>query len=102
MALRFHRLIREDNVKTCLTMALALLLAGVASAAAADTWPSHPVRVIVPFAPGGPTDVVARLIVNKMAEQTGKQFYVENVSGAGGNVGRAAPRNPGPTATRSS
>jgi len=55
--------------------------------AAAETYPSRPVRVIVPFAPGGPTDVVARLIVNKLAEQTGKQFYVENVGGAGGNVG---------------
>ena len=56
---------------------------------AADTYPSRPVRVIVPFAPGGPTDVTARLIVNKLAEQTGKQFYVENVGGAGGNVGEA-------------
>jgi tripartite-type tricarboxylate transporter receptor subunit TctC len=55
----------------------------------ADTYPSRPVRVIVPFAPGGPTDVTARLIVNKLAEQTGKQFYVENVGGAGGNVGEA-------------
>jgi tripartite-type tricarboxylate transporter receptor subunit TctC len=64
--------------------------------AAADNYPSRPVRVIVPFAPGGPTDVTARLIVNKMAEQTGKQFYVENVGGAGGNVGegRAAQAAP--------
>jgi tripartite-type tricarboxylate transporter receptor subunit TctC len=72
-----------------------VLFAGLASASA-ETWPSRPVRVIVPFAPGGPTDVVARLIVNKMAEQSGKQFYVENVSGAGGNVGegRAAQSTP--------
>ena len=64
--------------------------------AAADNYPSRPVRVIVPFAPGGPTDVTARLIVNKLAEQTGKQFYVENVGGAGGNVGegRAAQAAP--------
>jgi tripartite-type tricarboxylate transporter receptor subunit TctC len=81
-------------VKKYLAVA-AILLTALASARA-DTWPSHPVRVIVPFAPGGPTDVVARLIVNKMAEQTGKQFYVENVSGAGGNVGegRAAQSAP--------
>src|SRR3978361_1948942 len=73
-----------------------LLLAASISAAAAETWPSRPVKVIVPFAPGGPTDVVARLIANKMAEQTGKQFYVENVGGAGGNVGegRAAQSAP--------
>jgi tripartite-type tricarboxylate transporter receptor subunit TctC len=81
-------------VKKYLAVA-AVLLAGLANASA-ETWPSHPVKVIVPFAPGGPTDVVARLIVNKMAEQTGKQFYVENVSGAGGNVGegRAAQSAP--------
>ena len=82
-------------MKKFLTMAFALLLAGVASAGA-ETWPSHPVKVIVPFAPGGPTDVTARVIVNKMAELTGKQFYVENVGGAGGNVGtiRAAQGAP--------
>ena len=53
-------------------------------------------RVIVPFAPGGPTDVFARLIAQKMSEQTGKQFYVENIGGAGGNVGhgRAAQAAP--------
>jgi tripartite-type tricarboxylate transporter receptor subunit TctC len=71
----------------------ALLTAAAAAVltitAAADNYPSHPVRVIVPFAPGGPTDVTARLIVNKLAEQTGKQFYVENVGGAGGNIGEA-------------
>src|SRR5262245_529406 len=72
--------------------AALLVLATVAAATMpgiADNYPSRPVRVIVPFAPGGPTDVTARLIVNKLAEQTGKQFYVENVGGAGGNVGEA-------------
>ncbi len=81
-------------MKKFLTVAF-VLLAGVASAGA-ETWPSHPVKVIVPFAPGGPTDVTARVIVNKMGELTGKQFYVENVGGAGGNVGtiRAAQGAP--------
>ena len=52
--------------------------------------------MIVPFAPGGPTDVFARLIAAKMSEQSGKQFYIENVSGAGGNAGsgRAAQSPP--------
>jgi tripartite-type tricarboxylate transporter receptor subunit TctC len=54
-----------------------------------QSYPARPVRMIVPFAPGGPTDVFARLIAQKMSEQTGKQFYVENVGGAGGNVGTA-------------
>ncbi len=60
------------------------------------TYPDRPVKVIVPFAPAGPTDVVARLIAQKLSERLGKQFYIENVTGAGGNTGmgqaaRAAP-----------
>jgi tripartite-type tricarboxylate transporter receptor subunit TctC len=55
--------------------------------AGAQSYPARAVRIIVPFAPGGPTDVFARLIANKMSDQSGKQFYVENVAGAGGNVG---------------
>ncbi len=76
-------------------IAFVLLAAGIADATA-QTYPSRPVRVIVPFAPGGPTDVFARLIAQKMSEQTGKQFYVENVGGAGGNTGhgRAAQAPP--------
>ena len=65
---------------------LALLLAG-AGAASAQTYPDKPVRVIVPFAPGGPTDVVARIIADKLSQSLGKQFYVENRAGAGGNIG---------------
>jgi len=48
-----------------------------------QTWPARPVK----FAPGGPTDLVARLVAQKLAEETGKNFFVENVPGAGGNVG---------------
>ncbi len=55
--------------------------------ASAQAWPSRPVRVIVPFAPGGVTDVVARIITGKVGEQLGKQFYVENLVGGSGNVG---------------
>jgi tripartite-type tricarboxylate transporter receptor subunit TctC len=57
--------------------------------ARAESYPTRPVRMIVPFAPGGPTDVFARVIANKLSEQAGKQFYVENLAGAGGNVGSA-------------
>jgi tripartite-type tricarboxylate transporter receptor subunit TctC len=53
----------------------------------AQAYPARPVRVIVPFAPAGPTDVFARLMAQKLSEQMGAQFYVENIAGAGGNIG---------------
>jgi tripartite-type tricarboxylate transporter receptor subunit TctC len=61
-----------------------------------QAYPARPVRVIVPFTPGGPTDLFARLIAPKLAEQLGQQFYIENVAGAGGNIGagRAAQAAP--------
>jgi tripartite-type tricarboxylate transporter receptor subunit TctC len=55
----------------------------------AQTWPARPVRLIVGFAPGGPTDLIARLIAQPLGEKTGQNFVVENVPGAGGNVGAA-------------
>jgi tripartite-type tricarboxylate transporter receptor subunit TctC len=56
----------------------------------------RPVRVIVPYAPGGQTDVFARLVAQRLSEQFAKAFYVENIVGASGNIGtsqaaRAAP-----------
>jgi tripartite-type tricarboxylate transporter receptor subunit TctC len=74
-----------------LALASCLLAANLAGAAthtaAADAWPTRPVKVIVGFTPGGPTDLVARLISQQLSIQTGKNFFVENVPGAGGNVG---------------
>jgi len=59
-------------------------------------YPDHPVKIIVPFAAGGPTDVVARLIAQKLSEKFGQQFYIEDLAGAGGNLGMAtAARAPG-------
>src|SRR6202035_4315769 len=52
-----------------------------------QTYPARPVRVIVPYGPGGPTDVIARLVSQKLSENLGQQFYTENLPGAGGNNG---------------
>jgi len=55
--------------------------------AASQTYPVRPVRVLVPYAPAGPSDILARIVSQKLSERLGKQFYVENVGGAGGNIG---------------
>ena len=69
------------------TVALAAALALSGTAFAQGSYPDRPVKVIVPFAPAGPTDVVARLITQKLSENLKQQFYIENVAGAGGNLG---------------
>ena len=78
--------------------AAGLLIAGLFTAPgqAADTYPERKVRVIVPFAAGGPTDVIARMVAEQLSAAWGQQLYVENMPGAGGNLGvetaaRAAP-----------
>jgi tripartite-type tricarboxylate transporter receptor subunit TctC len=62
-------------------------LPALSGLARAQSYPARTVRVIVPYSPGGPTDVCARLIAQKLSDRLGKQFYVENISGAGGNIG---------------
>src|SRR5215475_14256836 len=55
----------------------------------AEAYPARPVRVIVPFAPGGATDIIARPILHELSKRLGQQFYVENIPGASGNIGTA-------------
>ncbi len=64
----------------------ALLIAGSASA---QQYPTKPVKIIVPFAAGGVTDIAARVITQKLSEKLGQQFIIENIGGAGGNLGMA-------------
>jgi tripartite-type tricarboxylate transporter receptor subunit TctC len=80
--------------------ALAVLLSSLAltASAAADTYPSRPIRLIVPFAAGGPTDVIARVVAQKLSESFGQQVVTENIPGAGGNTG-VTMRVRRPTAT---
>jgi tripartite-type tricarboxylate transporter receptor subunit TctC len=85
------------SIVQSLTACATLLATALAAApAAAAGYPDHPVKVIVPFAAGGPTDVMARLIGQKLSESLKQQFFVENHPGAGGNIGMtlAARANP--------
>ena len=76
-----------------LQFAAAVMAAPALRRAAAQGYPARPVRVIVPFAPGGITDVLARLMAEKWSENLGKQFYVENVTGGSANIGMGQAAN---------
>ncbi len=81
---------RRRFLRSVASLAASLVVLPAAPRIArAETYPSRPVRMIVPFAAGGPTDLFARLMATKMSEQSGKSFYIENVGGAGGNAGSA-------------
>jgi tripartite-type tricarboxylate transporter receptor subunit TctC len=56
----------------------------------AEDYPSHPVKIVVPYPAGGSNDIIARILARKLSEKTGQQFFVENRAGAGGNIGAEA------------
>ena len=82
---------------TTIMRAVALVAACLMSGSAfAQQYPSKPVKIIIPFAAGGVTDLAGRLIAQRLSEKLGQQFFIENVGGAGGNIGMAqAARAPG-------
>jgi tripartite-type tricarboxylate transporter receptor subunit TctC len=77
-------------MRTCLALARAAGFAAavsVAVPAAAEDWPSHPVRIVNTFAPGGAADILARMAADQLTKAFGQQFYVETRAGAGGVIG---------------
>jgi len=78
----------RNLMRSMFFVALTAVLAA-APAKAQDAYPAKPVRLIVPFAPGGPADLIARIVGQRLTEEFGKQFYVETHAGAGGNTGTA-------------
>ena len=82
-------------IARALALCTTLVFAG-AAAAQVPGYPDRPVKIIVPFAAAGPTDVVARLLAQKLSEKYGHQFYIENMTGAGGNLGMGAAAKAAP------
>src|SRR5436305_11122972 len=78
--------LRFSLAEVAVIAALALPVASQAQSPPGN-YPDRPVKIIVPFAPAGPTDVAARLIAQKLSENLKQQFFIENQSGAGGNLG---------------
>ncbi|HWM81887.1 MAG TPA: tripartite tricarboxylate transporter substrate binding protein [Pseudolabrys sp.] len=74
------------RILTTSLVALAALFTATGGDAKAD-YPTKAVKIIVPFAPGGPTDVMARLVAQKLSDNLKHQFYIDNQAGAGGNIG---------------
>src|SRR3954451_14927981 len=80
-------------IMRAIAVAAALLISGPAFA---QHYPAKPVKIIIPFPAGGVTDLAGRLIAQKLSEKLGQQFYIENIGGAGGNLGMAqVARAPG-------
>src|SRR5882672_9091730 len=82
----------EGNVVVLLRRSMAALaacvmLAGATSASLAQAWPTRTVKVVVPYAPGGVTDTMARVTADRLGKMLGRTFFIETKPGAGGAIG---------------
>jgi tripartite-type tricarboxylate transporter receptor subunit TctC len=87
---RLENLMKGPTMKWRFARTLGLSLALACGGALADSFPTRPVRIIVPFAPGGNLDVTARIVAESMAKELGQPFIVDNRPGAGGTIGSEA------------
>src|SRR4051794_37066293 len=86
MVRRFHRrTVFEMSLSRRVAFSLPLL--ALAASVRAETWPTKPLRLVVPYPAGGPTDVLARALAAKMGEGLGQQIVVDNKPGGAGNIG---------------
>ncbi|MGH8856987.1 MAG: Bug family tripartite tricarboxylate transporter substrate binding protein [Polaromonas sp.] len=82
--------IKSNSIAALIARALAAAIFIATSAAAQSPWPTKPVKIVVPFAPGGTTDILARAVAPELSKAFGQPFVVDNRAGAGGNVGADA------------
>src|SRR3989475_10429929 len=87
---------KARHLTAAFVAATTMFAASAAQAQTAGAWPSKPIRWIVPFPPGGPADVVTRIVSTKLAERIGQPAIIENRGGAGGNVGHEAAAKSAP------
>src|SRR5262245_9002793 len=82
--------LRQDREEVMLRRSLlAAAIVAAAAPAFGQAWPAKPITMIVPFAAGGPTDLLARIMGERMGKELGQQFIVENVTGAAGTIAMA-------------
>lgn len=91
-----RRAMRESTSRSLARLIALIVAAGAAGAAAAQAWPTKPVRWIVPFAAGGPADVIARVVGPKLSERLGQPVIIDNRVGGNSNIGHEAAARSAP------
>ena len=84
------------NRRAAVLLLLSAATSTSLSTALAETWPARPVRIVVPYPPGGSTDITARFLSDKLTQALGQRFFIDNRPGAGGNVGMEAAAQSAP------